>query len=200
MTSERDLERATIYQFRDSFKKGLYEAFIGRQAKLVTLTYRDDAFIHEPTAKYLLDRAKFLMDASHCTGVLLAETSKAGRLHLHGLVDTSSKRLRKRQEWFQQQWGKKYGLCTFDEITDFLGAINYLCKAVGTSTEYYWKVRGYAQPNGSARDQSRSTGDEPSGSKGLRQVRRPKELKELPSEQVPEVPPWLQTQQLQASN
>lgn len=160
MTSERDLERAAIYQYRDSFKRALVEAFTGREVKLVTLTYRDDAFIHEPTAKYLLDRARFLMDASHSTGVLLAETSKAGRLHLHGIVDTSSKRLRKRQQWLQQEWGKKYGRCTFDVITDFVGAIQYLCKAIGPSTEYYWKVRGHAKPTGSTGRESRRRSDQ----------------------------------------
>lgn len=123
-------------------KVGLYEAFHRKETKLWTLTYRDSFVLAgEPSPKRLLDEWNRYSRLTGSSGMLLAERSKAGRLHLHGLADTSSEFLNHAANLDAELWKHRVGRITLDPVTDLMGAIAYLCKAFGPDTEYSWRVK-----------------------------------------------------------
>lgn len=85
--------------------------------------------------------------ANKCSvnGVFVVETSHMGRQHIHGFVASNVAR-DTRHITFKQVVDVQIGKCQYDPVTDLIGAIAYVTKAFGPSTEYTWRLF-----NGSAR-------------------------------------------------
>lgn len=126
------------YEYRAGVKEGWYEWLAARKREretyLVTLTWSDAKLDRPPTAKWLMAKAVSRAKYQGLAGVLVAETARGdGRLHIHGVLhrsgETSGSVL-----GLTAKWAERYGFAHAKVVTDLMGAVTYIGKAVTADT------------------------------------------------------------------
>lgn len=132
------------YEYRSSTKEGWYQWLVegrrGREQWMVTLTWADSKLERPPTAKWFMGRAVAEARRQGLGGVLTAETGRGdGRLHIHGVLHRSGESSGD-VLGLVARWATQYGFAHVEPVTDLMGAVTYIGKAV--TAETVWEMLG----------------------------------------------------------
>lgn len=127
-----------VHEYRANMRAGLYNFLQERypDALFFTGTYDLDKlkFVAEPSQIWLATQARNLLAKTGASGIVIAERSRAGRLHVHGLLVNSPS-----ADVMASIWNETIGNTTLTPNTDLFGAVHYLTKAFGPESEYAWQ-------------------------------------------------------------
>jgi hypothetical protein len=135
-------EKEATFEYRRKWREGTYEWWRRQEAdqpqhdsRAITLTLRDvfGGKLREGTFANWLDS---WLVASGCTGVLVVETTRGdGRLHAHGVVSGPKTKVRRALD----SWKRTKGYTLDKPITDKMGWIMYMFKAVNEESTVLWR-------------------------------------------------------------
>ena len=130
-----------LWEVRKNFREGLYDKVREYDEQFMfTGTWEAKKLLFEPTPEWLVAQVKRYFDASSARGVVTAEVSRNGRLHVHGLLVASDDRSRRSMDEFVRYWTTTLGYGHLTKVTDLMGAIMYITKTFGEETLYEWRL------------------------------------------------------------
>lgn len=131
-------EKDAVHGYRSEHREGVYQWMLGLRAAgnpmwMLTFTYDDKKVMGEPSEKRLLESADKRLRKAGVPAYITAERGKGdGRLHIHGIAVGKRNRL----DEVVTYWHDVYGFTHVDAVTDLMGAVFYVTKAIGPET--YW--------------------------------------------------------------
>lgn len=129
-----------VWRVRQDFRNGLYDALRNEPAiEMVTFTVSPDRYPHGLSERAIADMAGRLADHEGSRAVVVAETSKGGTVHLHGLVPVADDRDRIANKRYVETWRRTVGHVHVAPVTDLMGAVTYVTKTFGPNSEYQWR-------------------------------------------------------------
>lgn len=133
------------YEYRQAMREGWYRWLLEQRKGeqfLVTLTWSNDKLERPPTAAWLAKTAEREIRRAGLAGVVVVETARGdGRLHVHAVLEQSGLTGGKVSD-LVIRWVTRYGFAHQEPITDLMGAVMYLGKAVTAETE--WRMLEHA--------------------------------------------------------
>lgn len=128
------------YEYRQAIRSGWYEWLAEERQRgeqyLITLTWSQEKLQRPPTANWLRKRAAREVRAQGLGGVLVAETARGdGRLHVHGIVQARTGTSGS-VDALIEKWSHEVGFAHMKALTDLMGAVMYVTKAVTSETEW----------------------------------------------------------------